>query len=139
MRSAGGRIVAALALTVLVAACGTGDAAQAGTGKAAPTVQPTGTVVEVTMKSVGGEVFGPADLTVNRGDVVRFVLESGVHNVSFPAEQNLAGVKLPETSPYLQVPGQTHDILIDLPAGEYTFHCDPHAVLGMVGKLTVLD
>jgi plastocyanin len=78
-------------------------------------------------------------LTVKRGDVVRFVLESGVHNVSFPADQNVAGVKLPEASPYLQVPGQTYDLLIDLPAGEYTYHCDPHAILGMVGKLTVLD
>jgi plastocyanin len=123
---------------VLVAACNSGNAAQGGSA-AAPSVEPTGTVVEVKMMSVGGEKFGPEELTVKRGDVVRFVLESGVHNVSFPADQNVAGVKLPEASPYLQVPGQTFDLLIDLPAGEYTYHCDPHAILGMVGKLTVLD
>jgi plastocyanin len=93
--------------------------------------------VEVRMTSIGGEKFGPEELTVRRGDVVRFVLESGVHNVSFPAAENPDGVRLPETSPYLQVPGQHHDVLIDLPAGEYTFHCDPHVFLGMVGKLTV--
>jgi plastocyanin len=133
------RRVAAAGLVVIAAACGTGDAAQTEGGKAVPTVEATGVVHEVAMKSVGGEVFTPADLTVQRGDVVRFVLESGVHNVSFPADQNLAGVRLPEASPFLQVPGQTHDILIDLPAGEYNYHCDPHAMLGMVGTLTVTD
>jgi plastocyanin len=136
MRDLGGRIAAVLGLAVVVAACGAGSAAQEASE---PAVEATGTVVEVKMMSVGGEKFGPEELTVRRGDVVRFVLESGVHNVSFPADQNIAGVRLPAASPYLQLPGQTHDILIDLPAGEYTFHCDPHAVLGMVGTLTVLD
>jgi plastocyanin len=133
------RRAAAAGLMVIAAACGTGDAAQTAGGKAVPTVEPTGVVHEVAMRSVGGEVFGPAELTVQRGDVVRFVLESGVHNVSFPADQNLAGVRLPEASPFLQIPGQTHDILIDLPAGEYHYICDPHAMLGMVGTLTVTD
>jgi plastocyanin len=136
MRDLGGRIAAVLGLAVVVAACGAGGAAQEA---AEPAVEATGTVVEVKMMSIGGEKFGPEELTVRRGDVVRFVLESGVHNVSFPADQNVAGARLPAASPYLQLPGQTHDILIDLPAGEYTFHCDPHAVLGMVGTLTVLD
>jgi plastocyanin len=139
MRQTARQFMAVLGLAALGAGCGTGDAAQAATKAAAPSVEPTGTVVEVKMMSIGGEKFGPEELTVRRGDVVRFVLESGVHNVSFPADQNLAGVKLPEPSPYLQLPGQVHDILIDLPAGEYNFHCDPHAVLGMVGKLTVLE
>jgi plastocyanin len=133
------RRVAAAGLMVIATACGTGDAAQTAGGRAVPSVEPTGTVLEVKMMSVGGEKFGPEELTVRRGDVVRFVLESGVHNVSFPADQNVAGVRLPEASPYLQVPGQTYDILIDLPAGEYNYHCDPHAVLGMVGRLTVTD
>jgi plastocyanin len=134
-----GKGMAAAGLLVFAAACGTGDAAQARGGNAAPAVEPTGTVVEVKMMSVGGEKFGPDELTVRQGDVVRFVLESGVHNVSFPADQNVTGARLPESSPYLQVPGQTWDLLVDLAPGEYTYHCDPHAVLGMVGKLTVLD
>jgi plastocyanin len=133
------RRVATAGLVIMAAACGTGDAAQTSAGSAVPSVEPTGTVIEVKMSSVGGEVFGPAELSARRGDVVRFVLESGVHNVSFPADQNVAGVRLPDASPYLQIPGQYHDILIDLPAGEYNFHCDPHAVLGMVGTLTVTD
>jgi plastocyanin len=135
----GRQTAVALAAVLFATACGTSDAADTSGRSAQPSVEPTGTVVEVKMMSVGGEKFGPEELTVRRGDVVRFVLESGVHNVSFPADKNFSGAKLPEASPYLQVPGQTHDILIDLPAGEYTYHCDPHAVLGMVGKLTVQD
>jgi plastocyanin len=133
-----GRAVLGVLAAVLIAGCGSGNAAPPD-GGSGPAVEPTGTVVEVKMMSIGGEKFGPEELTVRRGDVVRFVLESGVHNVSFPAAENPSGISLPEASPYLQVPGQYHDVLVDFPAGEYTFHCDPHVFLGMVGKLTVLD
>ena len=101
------------------------------------TAAPTGDVVEVKMVSGGGERFEPAEVTVKRGDVIRFVLVAGVHNARFPAEKNPSGVKLPDATPYLQAPGQTHDVVIDLPAGDYTYHCDPHAALGMVGTVKV--
>jgi plastocyanin len=130
--------LAGLSMLVL-AACGgeSGGAPTAGAGGRAPAVTPTGNVVEVLMVSGRGELFDPGHVTVKRGDMLRFKLEMGVHNASWPAEQNPAGVQLPEATPYLQVPGQTYDILIDMPPGEYTFHCDPHAALGMIGKLTV--
>ena len=142
--------IAALVLAAALAAgCGSADAPSAaradGAAAAAPaassSVPATGNVVEVEMMSNPGqgEVFGPAELTVKRGDVVRFKLVSGVHNASFPAQKNPAGVKLPATTPYLQAPGQTHDVVIDLPAGEYHYQCDPHVALGMVGKLIVTD
>jgi plastocyanin len=117
-------------LGVPLAACADG-------GDAA--LEPTGNVVEVEMISAPGqgEVFTPADLTVQRGDVVRFVLVSGVHNAAFHADRNPSGVDLPEATPYLQAPGQTHDLLIDLPPGEYEYVCDPHVPMGMIGKLTV--
>jgi plastocyanin len=134
---------AALITTLAVAACGGTDAdarpASGGAAEAAPSVEPTGVVYEVGMVSGRGELFEPADLTVQRGDVVRFKLVSGVHNASFPANENPSGITLPKATPYLQVPGQTHDLLIDLPPGEYYYHCDPHAALGMVGTLTVTD
>ena len=138
---------AILATAAFAAACGAADAspvaADAG-GKAPPSaaaVPATGNVVEVTMASNPGqgEVFGPANATVRRGDVLRFKLQSGVHNASFPAAKNPSGAKLPGATPYLQAPGQTHDLPIDLPPGEYHFQCDPHAALGMVGTLTVTD
>ena len=142
--------IAALVLTAaFAAACGGADAgstaatgsALAPTAEAASSVPATGNVLEVEMMSNPGqgEVFGPAELTVRRGDVVRFKLVSGVHNASFPAAKNPAGVKLPAATPYLQAPGQTHDVAIDLPAGEYHYQCDPHVALGMVGTLIVTD
>lgn len=137
---------ATLGLTLFATACGGDTAAKAspasGSGAQAaaePSVAPTGVVHEVKMISGNGERFEPAELTVQAGDVVRFVLVAGVHNASFPAAKNPSGVTLPPATPYLQAPGQTHDLVIDLPPGEYHFQCDPHVALGMVGTLTVTD
>jgi plastocyanin len=137
-------IAAVLLSAALASACGGTDAPSAATTGARPAAAAaaaTGEVVEVSMASNPGqgEVFTPADVTVKRGGVVRFKLVSGVHNASFPAQKNPAGVQLPAATPYLQAPGQTHDLPIDLPAGTYHFQCDPHAALGMVGTLTVTD
>lgn len=138
--------LAGLGLAVGLAGCSSQDATAAATDSgqasaseaAAPAVTPTGNVVEVKMVTDGaGNFFEPANLTVSRGDVVRFVLVTGVHNVSFPAASNAGAQGLPEASPYLQLPGQTHDLTVDMAAGEYAFQCDPHAALGMVGTLTV--
>jgi plastocyanin len=136
--------VAALSGGILLAACG-GDSAQA--ASAAPATQsgattaavPTGNVVEVKMVSdpSRGEIFEPATVTVKSGDVIRWTLTSGVHNASFPPAKNPSGATLPKATPYLQAPGQTHDMPVDLPPGEYHFQCDPHAMLGMVGTLIV--
>jgi plastocyanin len=126
---------------ILLAGCGetTPPASTDAPGTAATTASPTGTVHEVQMISGSGERFAPADLEVKRGDVVRFVLVAGVHNASFPAASNPSGVDLPAATPYLQAPGQTHEMVIDLPAGEYHYQCDPHVALGMVGTVTVTD
>lgn len=137
--------MAVLGLAVGLAGCSSQDATAAATdngqttaSEAASAVAPTGNVVEVKMfTDDAGNYFEPANLTVSRGDVVRFVLVSGVHNVSFPAASNAGAQGLPEATPYLQLPGQTHDLTVDLAAGEYAFQCDPHAALGMVGTLTV--
>jgi plastocyanin len=143
--------IAALLLTAVVSsACGGADGAGSAAAPAGPSapsaattssVPLTGNVIEVEMASRPGmgEVFSPAELTVKRGDVVRFKLVSGVHNASFPANKNPGGVALPAATPYLQAPGQTHDVAIDLPAGEYHYQCDPHVALGMVGKLVVTE
>jgi len=135
---------AALALTLSLGACAGEDtttpaARDAGPAEsAAPAPEPTGTVIEVQMVTDGaGNYFEPADVTAEPGDVVRFVLVSGVHNVSFPAAENPGAGDLPEPSPYLQLPGQTHDLVVGMEPGTYAFQCDPHAPLGMVGTLTV--
>ena len=42
-------------------------------------------------------------------------------------------------SEFLQLPGQTYELLVALAPGKYFFQCDPHALLGMVGRLEVED
>lgn len=84
-----------------------------------------------------GNYFKPKDFTVHQGDVIRFVLESGVHNASFPADSNAGASGLPAASDYLQLPGQTYDVKVTFKPGTYFYQCDAHALLGMVGHITV--
>lgn len=139
--------VAGIGFAIALAGCSSQEAAASDNSDgqataAAPevgaAVAPTGNIVEVQMVTDGaGNYFEPQNVTVSRGDVIRFVLVSGVHNVSFPAASNASATTLPAASPYLQLPGQTFDLAVDVPAGEYTYQCDPHAALGMVGTMTV--
>jgi plastocyanin len=84
--------------------------------------------------------FEPAKFEVHQGDVIRFTLESGVHNVHFLPDSN-AGKRGFPTAPtdLLQLPGQTFDVLVNWPEGTYYFQCDPHALLGMQGHVKVED
>ena len=146
--TAGPRWTLALSLMALVA-CGDKDAAPAPAGEAAPveapsasapSVAPTGTVVEITaITDDQGNRFEPNEVEVKPGDVLRVVLVSGVHNINFPADKNAGAAGLPGPSDMLQLPGQTLDVPITFGPGEYFFQCDPHAALGMTGKLEVED
>ena len=136
-----------LSAALLLAACSAGELGNA--SAATPAVAKTpgvetpaagGKVVTVEMVTDGdGNYFTPAEFTVKRGDVIRFTLGSGVHNASFAHDQNPGITELPESTPFLQLPGQTYDVKIDLAPGSYKYHCDPHAVLGMVGRITVTE
>lgn len=127
---------AGLVLSVVLAGCeGKAEAAAGGSGGAG---QSAGGVVEVKMVTDGrGSYFEPAEITVQRGDVVRFVLSSGIHNVSFPADKNASAAGLPTPSAFLQLPGEVYEVPVDFAPGSYTFQCDPHIAMGMVGKLVV--
>lgn len=93
--------------------------------------------VEMETQPDGSNVFEPALVEAKRGDVIRYMLVTGVHNANFLPDSNAGTSGLPAPSQLLQLPGQTYDVKIDLPVGEYYFHCDPHALLGMVGHLRV--
>ena len=85
-----------------------------------------------------GNYFKPAEIHAKRGDVVRYTLKVGVHNVHFLADSNAGRTGYPQTpSDFLQLPGQTWDLAVKMPAGSYFFQCDPHAALGMKGHLIV--
>ena len=92
--------------------------------------------VEANTDETGANKFTPSEIEAKKGDVLRFTLVSGVHNVDFLADSNKS-VTMPVASPMLQAPGQTYDVKVAWPAGRYYFQCDPHALLGMIGHVTV--
>ena len=100
----------------------------------------TGDTVKVEIYSDAvGNYFKPNDIHAKQGDVVRFTLKSGVHNVHFLPDSNTVKTGLPPASDLLQLPDQTYDLIVSLAEGKYYFQCDPHAALGMKGHLEVED
>lgn len=133
-----------LLVAILAAACGgakepadAGGAADAAAGAA--TVATTGKVITVMMiTDEKSSRFEPSEIDVQRGDVLRFTVGVGVHNVNFLPDSNPGIPNLGPPSELLQLPGQTLDITVDFPAGKTIyFQCDPHAALGMRGHLKV--
>ena len=103
-----------------------------------PVATPTGKIVVVELNSdAQGNYFKPAKFEVHRGDIIRFTLKSGVHNVHFLPDSNPGKVNLPPASDMLQLPDQTLDIPVNFAPGKYYFQCDPHAALGMMGHVEV--
>ncbi|HWC46973.1 MAG TPA: plastocyanin/azurin family copper-binding protein [Casimicrobiaceae bacterium] len=147
-------ILSGTALLAGIVACG-GSAANNTDSSAAPSAAPstaaaaTGPqtpdpgrkviVVEAMTDEQGNNVFKPAKLEAHRGDVLRFTLKSGVHNVHFLPDSNPGKSGLPAASDMLQIPGQTYDLKVTMEPGHYYFQCDPHALLGMKGRLEVED
>ena len=84
-----------------------------------------------------GNYFKPNDIEAHPGDVLRYVLKAGVHNIHFLPDSNTIKTGLPPASDMLQLPEQTYDLVVSMQPGHYYFQCDPHAALGMKGKLEV--
>ncbi|HEY0971893.1 MAG TPA: plastocyanin/azurin family copper-binding protein [Gemmatimonadales bacterium] len=140
----------ALGASLLLAACGGTDTAETqSAGQAAPTSSATsgavtpdagGRIIEVEMYTdENGNYFKPADFEAKKGDVIRFRLAQGVHNVHFLPDSNPGVANLPPMGPMLQLPGQTTDVKVEWEPGTYFYQCDPHALLGMVGHVTVVQ
>ena len=106
----------------------------------APSASATGDTILIEMWTDGtGNYFKPNKIEAHPGDVLRYVLKVGVHNVHFLPDSNKIKTGLPPASELLQLPGQTHDLIVSMAPGEYYFQCDPHAALGMKGELEVED
>ncbi len=84
-----------------------------------------------------GNYFKPKEVEAKRGDVLRFTIKTGVHNVDFLPDSNPGKTGLPPASELMQLPGQSVDIPVTFAPGKYYFQCDPHAALGMRGQLEV--
>jgi plastocyanin len=142
-------------LTVLLASlvaaavgCGGGEQAPSNTTPApqaqqAPPgdLQPDagGQVIKVEMATddQGNNKFTPSNIEAKQGDVLRFTLVTGVHNVHFLPDSNPGAKGLPEASALLQIPGQTNDVKLAWGTGRFYFQCDPHALLGMQAHVEV--
>ena len=122
----------------LVSACGSEPASSTTTAGVASDAKATGRIITVLMTTdEKGSYFTPSTIDASRGDVIRFTLKSGVHNVSFPDSTNTGKDGLPKSSDFLQLPGQEYDLPVSMRPGTYHFHCDPHAALGMHATLNV--
>jgi len=145
-------IVAAAAL--LLAACGGKEKPATEGQQAAPppaaassssafgenlTPDAGGKIIEVHLLTddQGNNKFEPNQIEAHQGDVIRYTLKSGVHNVHFLPDSNTIKTGLPEASALLQLPGQAVDLKVTLAPGKYYFQCDPHAALGMKAHLEV--
>ena len=99
---------------------------------------PGGKIIVVQLiTDATGNRFEPSRIEAHQGDVVRFTLQVGVHNVHFLADSNAGKAGLPPASEMLQLPGQSYDLPVAFEPGEYYFQCDPHVALGMKGHLKV--
>ena len=124
--------------------CSSGEKAEPGetgkSGAAASAAAASGDTIIVEMHSdATGNYYKPAEIEAEQGDLIRFVLKSGVHNVNFLPDSNEIKTGLPSPSDMLQLPDQTYDLVVSMQPGHYYFQCDPHAALGMKGRLEVED
>lgn len=105
----------------------------------AATPAPGGKIIVVqAMTDEKGSSFAPSEISARAGDVLRFTLVQGVHNVNFLADSNPGITNLPPVSEFMQLPGQTIDIVVpDAKGKKLFFQCDPHVLLGMKGHVTV--
>ena len=138
-------IMALAACTTIATAACSKDTEKAGTDASAVAGQvaaggPAGTgrvIVVEAYTDAAGNYFKPNKIEAKKGDVIRFTLKMGVHNVHFLPDSNPGKAGLPPASELLQLPGQTIDVPVTFAAGHYYFQCDPHALLGMKGYLEV--
>ena len=128
---------------LLLAACGGGDQREAGAAekeKAEAAPAATGKVIVVTATTdEKGSYFSPNRIEAHQGDILQFTLAVGVHNVNFLPDSNTVKTGLPAPSDMLQLPGQTIEIPLTFGTGTFYFQCDPHAALGMNGRVKVED
>jgi len=94
--------------------------------------------------------YEPKNITINRGDVIRFVnVSGGPHNVAFdPSAIPAAGTgplraAMPNqtgqfTGPLVTAPNAAYTIsFANVPTGTYPYYCTPHLGLGMTGVITI--
>lgn len=127
-------------------------AAQPGTASGASGAQPA-TGQTHTVRMVGdaqGYRYEPANITIKRGDAVKWVMVSGgPHNVQFDASgipsgaqtqltANMPNQATPLGSPMMMNPNEDYTVsFAGVPAGAYNYNCTPHLAMNMKAVITV--
>lgn len=150
--TAAANAAAASATTPPIAPAATTPAADVPAAVGAVAAAPaTGTTHDVKMLGdQTGYKFEPANLTIKKGDAVKFIMVSGgPHNVAFQGvtdaaaksqlDANMSGAKMGElSSPMVMAPNEAYVVsFANVPAGAYAFTCTPHAAMNMKGVITV--
>lgn len=163
------RAAAGATIAITIVSCSRGDsrkpedtaAAPASTVPSTPAASPSGTSSVGTavtgkmwdVKMYGdqtGSRFVPAELTIKKGDGVRWTLVDGApHNVAFWSDSIPSGAasvlsaNMPQQMGELMGavmtnPSQTYTVsFAGLPPGIYKYYCVPHLSLGMKGSIIV--
>ena len=163
-------VVVALVATAIVG-CGGGEkakpestaAAPPAAAPGAPTPAPSAAAPAAAAQAITGKTwdvkmyadekgsrFDPVNITIKRGDGIRFTLVNGPpHNVAFWSDSIPAGAasalqgNMPDqmstlAGPLMMNPNQTYTIsFAGVPAGTYHYYCVPHLALGMKGIITI--
>lgn len=145
------RVLGALALTALIGV----PAVDGRTALAVPRLSRNAsyegrTVIVKMLLNGQGMRFDPANVTIDKGDVITFVnVSGGPHNVAFDASKVAASAKTPLsaampnqimalTGPLISAPNGTYKIsFANVPAGQYPYWCTPHLAMGMKGVITI--
>ena len=113
--------------------------------------QPTGQTHTVPMVGdAQGYRFEPANITIKRGDAVKWLMVSGgPHNVQFDANAipsgaqtqlsaNMPNQATPLGSPMMMNANEEYTVsFAGVPAGAYNYVCTPHLAMNMKGVVTV--
>jgi len=97
----------------------------------------------VTIQIVGSmedSRFVPADIEIRKGDLLKFIVEEGVHTVTAYHPDNRRPLGIPEEAESFDSDVlQKGDVWYYQPnvAGEYNYFCRPHERMGHKGKFIV--
>lgn len=117
---------------IVTAACSSSDSSSGSSGSSGTTDGGASSgVTEVTVKS---NVFEPKDVTIKKGEKIRWKWAGGSHNVVSGASCTEDG-KFKSGAP-TAASGTTFEHTFDA-AGKFEYFCTPHCSMGMTGTVTV--